>query len=104
MRAAAPRSSLSGAKCMRRTARPGWTSLASTSGPPATWRRAVSPVTADVQTRARQLLAGLGADRDQVAAGLRRAGITGSPEDCQHCPVARFLMRELPEVLEAAVG
>jgi hypothetical protein len=38
---------------------------------------------------------------DEVAASLRRRGITGYPGHCQTCPIAVLILREFPDSITA---
>lgn len=58
----------------------------------------------DIETRALNLLTGLGGDADLVAGSLIEAGVTGVRGHCSRCPIAVHLVAQLDEVDEAGVG
>lgn len=51
----------------------------------------------NVRTRVIELLGSLGSTADEVADSLRTRGITGTPEDPCHCPIANLIRAEFPE-------
>jgi hypothetical protein len=50
-------------------------------------------MTADITTRAADLLAALGDTETQVAATLKAAGITGRRGHCGACPIAVYVLK-----------
>lgn len=58
----------------------------------------------EIQTRALNLLTGLGDTPDLVAGSLLRAGVTGVRQRTTACPIAVYLTGQLDEVEEAAVS
>jgi hypothetical protein len=50
-----------------------------------------------VRDRVKDLLDSLGATADEVANSLRTRGISGTPEDPCHCPIANLIRSVFPE-------
>ena len=69
-----------------------------TAGPPRPVGRAA------VRDLAARLLSDLGDSPDAVAARLGVLGVVGEPDDAWRCPIAQYLLQQVPDVRVVTVG
>lgn len=50
----------------------------------------------DLKERIEQMLAGLGSTADEIAETLHRQDVTGTRDDCWHCPIANLISDRIP--------